>query len=114
MNAFGFIIYAILIVVGGSGALIFPIMYTIKFHWWKSEVGIHVFAFSGLFAVLYTRSLIGLFNPISRHALADQSTGNLVFTFIVITVAALVVWQQIWIFIKARREEKKERGGEKR
>jgi hypothetical protein len=109
MNAFWFTIYAILIVVGAIGAITFPIIYTIKFPWWRSEVGIHVFSFSGLFAILYSRSIVSLFNPVSRHAFAEQSSGNIIFTFFIVILAAAVVWQRIWIFFESRIEEKEQR-----
>lgn len=108
MTALGFIIYATLIVIGCVGAVLFPVLYTIQSrpHWWKSEVGIHIFSFSSLFAIIYVRSLLGLFNPLARATVMAQTPGNVIFIFFATTLAAFVVWQRIWIFFEARREER--------
>jgi hypothetical protein len=111
MTAFGFLIYATLVVIGCVGDIAFLIMYTIKSRpkWWHDSVSAHVFAFSALFGILYIRTLVRLFDSSAQAAIMSQSLGNIFFAYFLSAAAAAVVWWRFVILLSALREERKER-----
>lgn len=111
MTAFGFLVYAALVIIGCVGDILFLIMYTARSRpkWWHNTVSAHVFAFSALFGVLYIRTLIRLFDSKAQLAIMSQSVDNIIFAYGVSAAAAGVVWWRFLILLSSLREEKKER-----
>lgn len=108
MNSAMYWVYVALLVIGALGSVAFPLMYTIRVPWWHEEVGVHLFAFSALFALLYSRSVVGLLTGTTNKLWDEADTGDKWFYLFIAIAGAFVVWQRFWIFIKSQRELRKE------
>lgn len=101
-----YVAYVVFLVIGALGSISFPVFYTIRTPWWHDEVGVHLFMFSALFALLYSRSVLGLFNGAVARGWNAASTGDQWFYLFVTVAAAFIVWQRFWIFLKSQRQPK--------
>jgi hypothetical protein len=110
MNSFLIIVYAVFLFGGALGGITFPIAYSIatKMQWRHNQMGVNVFLFSSIFALLYVRGAIQFFNPISQRSLAEQSFWSAIFIIIVTMLGAFVVWQRLWLLYDTVREDRKE------
>jgi hypothetical protein len=110
MNSVLLVGYVVFLFGGALGGVAFPIAYSIitKMEWRHSQMGVNVFLFSSLFALLYVRGAIQFFNPISRRSLAEQSFWSATFIIIVTMLGAFVVWQRLWLLYDTVREDRKE------
>lgn len=88
--------YWVLLVAGAVPAIVFPVYYTVRAPWWRSEMGRHLFAFSLLFALLYVNALVGRLGLLPRDVQVWVGVGFLVF-------GAVVSWQRLTVFWHARR-----------
>lgn len=89
------VVYLVGLCVGAIPAIGFPVLYTIRAHWWRDEMGRHLFAFAVLFAALYVNGLIHLVFGIP---LAVQVWINLV----LVVSAAIIAWQRMFVFFHAQ------------
>lgn len=114
MNSFLIVLYAIFLFGGAVGGILFPIVYTITSKWWHSKMGVNVFLFSSLFALLYARGSIQFFNPASQELLARQSFGSAVFILSITMLGAFVVWQRLYVLRETIREDNEQKRKEAR
>lgn len=85
------------LVVGAVPAVAFPVLYTIRARWWRSEMGRHLFSFSLLFALLYVNGLVRLLIGTPPEI---QKWINLV----LVVGAAIVAWQRTLVFRHAQHQ----------
>lgn len=90
------VVYWVLLVAGAVPAIVFPVYYTVKAPWWRSEMGLHLFAFSLLFALLYVNALVNRVGLMPREVQVWVGVVFLVF-------GAVVAWQRLVVFWHARR-----------
>jgi hypothetical protein len=91
------VVYLVGLCVGAVPALGFPVLYTFRSRWWRSEMGRHLFAYSVLFAVLYVNGLARL---VFQVPAAVQVWINL---FLVV-FAAVVAWQRVLVYAHAQHQ----------
>lgn len=92
------VVYLVGLIVGAIPAIGFPVLYTIRARWWRDEMGRHLFAYSVLFAALYTNGLVHLVFQVPQWL---QVWINLV----LVVAAAVIAWQRILVYLHAQHRK---------
>jgi len=91
----------LMVVAAGIPALIFPIVYTLSFRWWKTLLGRALFFKSFALAELVVLGIL-------RVLFGEDYPWRTPIRFFVFSNVALALWIQLYSFLKIRSEAKED------
>jgi|ERR1044071_27175 len=93
--------YTVIFWLGWLGSVVFPIFYGFTARFWVTPLGRHFFFYSVVPALFYTSGMIKNYVP--------EFPLDITIRYILLTVAAYVVWWRVWEYLKIWRAETKRR-----